>query len=668
MSRPQQEPPSLNPLIWLAGVILVLYFARDVLIPLALALTLNFLLTPMVMWLQRRRMPRGLAVAVVMLLSTAVVAGMGWVAAEQVLQVASDLPRYRLNIHDKIDALHLPPESAWGRAAVSFKEMDQEFLEPQAAPATPEAALTAPPPKAGLTRPALPQSTLPQSAMPQSALPQAALPQAQGVVPVRVVTPAANGIQYLGQVLGPLLKPLGTAGMVLIFTVFILIAQEDLRDRFLRLAGVAQLHATTLALDDAAQRISRYLTVQFMVNACYGVCFGVGVFFIGIPNALLWGIIAGLFRIVPYAGALTAAAFPFVLALAIFHGWGPPLLVVALFAVLDLGASNIVEPWLYGARTGISSLALLVTTVFWTMLWGWAGLVLAVPLTVCAIVLGRYVPRMSFLHILLGDETALSVEAQFYQRLLALDQDDARGIAHNFLKSHALMSLYDQVLIPALGLAEQDRHKGALSETRESFLFLSISEIVSELAPRQPGEISTKPRTLLARWRANRRPAAPAVRDTEPLPSTTRIFCLAASDQADEIASSMLAQLLERSGHGVLSLPVGSPFEEIVQNLPVEPQDVVCVSALPPFAFTQAASLCQRVRLHLPEVKILAGIWGVSGDLENAKERFGGAPPDAVVGSLAQAVEQIGAWCNQFPAAPYAEAVQQTKHPGFSEP
>ena len=166
---------------------------------------------------------------------------------------------------------------------------------------------------------------------------------------------------------------------------------------------------------------------------------GLVLFLIGVPNALLWGVIAGLFRIVPYVGALAATAFPLVLALALFHGWGPPVLVVLLFAFLDLVASNVVEPWLYGAHTGISSLALLVTTVFWTMLWGWAGLVLAIPLTVCAIVLGRYVPRMSFLHVLLGDETALSVDAQFYQRLLALDQEDARSIAMNFLKSHSLV-------------------------------------------------------------------------------------------------------------------------------------------------------------------------------------------------------------------------------------
>lgn len=639
----------MNPLIWLAGVILILYFARAVLIPLALALTLNFLLMPLVIGLQRRGVRRVIAVAMVMLVSIAFVGGMGWIVANQVLQVASDLPKYRQNIRNKIEALHLPPESALGRAADSVKEIDADFSE---APNARNAQSGA---QAGVAKAGLPQA---QPAVPVQ------------VVPVQVVTPPATGLQYLGQLLGPLLKPLGTAGMVLIFTVFILIKQEDLRDRFLRLAGVGQLHAMTLALNDAAQRISRYLVMQFVVNAAYGFCFGVGVFLIGIPNALLWGVVAGLFRIVPYAGALAATVFPLVLSLAIFHGWGPPLLVILLFACLDLVASNIVEPWLYGTHTGISALAVLVMTVFWTMLWGWAGLVLAVPLTTCATVLGRYVPRMSFLHVLLGDEKALSLEAQFYQRLLALDQDDARSIAQNFLKSHSLVTFYDQVLIPALVLAEQDRHKGALNETRESFVYLSTSEIVSELAVYRPEETAPKPRRLMSRWGSSKRNIAPArssASHADPVPSDTRIFCLAANDRADEITSSMLAQLLERAGHGVLSLPAGSPIEEIVQHLPPEPQDVICISALPPFAFAQAASLCQVVRLHLPDIKMLAGIWGYSGDLDKARERFGTARPDTVVSSLAQAVAQISEWRNAAEMSDFGGTAARPGRGGLSE-
>jgi hypothetical protein len=288
------------------------------------------------------------------------------------------------------------------------------------------------------------------------------------------------------------------------------------------------------------------------------------------------------------------------------------------------------------------------------MLWGWAGLLLAVPLTVCVIVLGRYVPRMSFLHVLLGDETALSVEAQFYQRLLALDQEDARAIANTFLKARPLVNLYDEVLIPALTLAEQDRHKGAMDETRESFLFSSVSEIISELAVYRPEEHAVKSRKTKPRWMFGSRPEVPS-NSVEPVPSAVRIFCLPANDRADEITSSMLAQLLERAGHGVLSLPLGSPFEEILTHLPPEPQDVICISALPPFAFAQSQALCQRIRMHLPQIRILTGVWGLPGDLGKARERFGSMRPDRVVASLAQAIEQIGEWHNATLASESAE-------------
>jgi predicted PurR-regulated permease PerM len=626
MSRSRQDWPTLSPLVVLAGIVLILYFARAILIPLALALTLNFLLTPLVMFLQKLPMRRAPAVGLALLISLASVGGVGWVVARDLLQVANDLPKYRLNIHNKIEALHYPPESALGRATESVQEIGQEFSNSEASS---ETSPDAPP---GL------------SASGSKAGPQTkTVARPAGPLPVQLIAVPARGLPYLREVLGPALVPLGTTGMVLIFTVFILIKQEDLRDRFLRLAGVAQLHAMTLALDDATRRISRYLVVQFLVNACYGVCFGVGLFFIGIPNATLWGVIAGLLRIVPYVGALTATAFPLALALAVFNGWGPPVLVFLLFAFLELIAANVVEPWLYGVHTGISSLALLVTTVFWTTLWGWAGLVLAIPLTVCVIVLGRYVPRMSFLHILLGDESALSVEAQFYQRLLALDQDDARLIASNFLRGHSLLSLYDEVLVPALTLAEQDRHRGALDERRESFLFLSVSEIISELTVYRSEESSAKSRKVKSRWTSSGPLDLPSSH-AEPAASAIRIFCLPANDLADEITSSMLAQLLERGGYGVLSLPVGSPFEEILTHLPPEPQDVICISAVPPFAFAQSRALCQRVRMHLPQSKILAGVWGFSGDLEKAKERFGSTQPDRLVASLAGAIEQINEW------------------------
>jgi predicted PurR-regulated permease PerM len=618
MSRARQDSPTLNPLVILAGVVLVLYFARAVFIPFAFALVLTFLLAPLVAWLEKIGLHRHVSVALAIFISLGTLIGLGSMVSRQLLRVADDLPKYRLNIDNKIEALHYSPDSALGRATESLEEIGNEISEPGTAATNPNSPANVP----NASRNNGAQSTAP--------------------LPVQVVRPPARGLAYLRETVIPVTVPIGMAGMVLIFAVFILIKQEDLRNRLLRLAGVGQLHATTLALDDATHRISRYLGLQILVNACYGLCFGIGLFVIGIPDAALWGVIAGILRIVPYAGALTAAIFPCILALAVFNGWGPPVLVVLLYFLLEFVAANIVEPWLYGAHTGISALALLVTTVFWTLLWGWAGLILAIPLTVCLIVLGRYVPRLSFLHILLGDETALSLEAQFYQRLLALDQEDARTIATTFLRDHTLVNLYDEVLIPALTLAEQDRHKGALDETRVSYLFLSLSEIVSELAIYRTGE-NAKTRGFGLRRISAKQYALPSI-DMPHEASSVRIFCLAANDQADEIASSMLAQLLERNGHGVISLPAsGSALETLTHLLPEE-QDVICISAVPPFAFAQAGALCQRIRMQLSKVRIVVGIWGFSGDFEKAGERFGNARPDRIVARLADAVEQIAGW------------------------
>ena len=323
--------------------------------------------------------------------------------------------------------------------------------------------------------------------------------------------------------------------MVLIFTVFMLLKREDLRNRLLRLAGLGQLNLMTQALDDASGRVSRYLLMQFLVNAGFGTLFGFGLYCIGVPNPALWGVVAGILRYVPYVGTLVAATLPLALSLAVFDGWLRPLLVFLLVAGLELIIANFVEPWLYGTHVGISSLALLVTAVFWTVLWGPAGLILSTPLTVCVVVLGRYFPQLSFLHTLLGDEPVLAAEAQIYQRLLAMDQLEAQTIVDEFLKGRPLVELYDSVLIPTLSMAEQDRHKGALDAAREEFLFLSINEMVVEFSEYQLADTT-------------------AIADTGDHPNH-RIVCLPAYDRADEIMAAMLAQILEQKGFATLSFP-----------------------------------------------------------------------------------------------------------------
>jgi hypothetical protein len=397
--------------------------------------------------------------------------------------------------------------------------------------------------------------------------------------------------------------------------------KEDLRNRLLRLVGLGQINVMTQALDDATQRISRYLLLQFLVNALFGLLFGTGLFFIGVPYAFLWGTIAALMRWVPYLGILVAGALPLALSLIVFNTWTPPLLVVGLCVGLELITGNFVEPLLYGAHTGISSLAILVAAVFWTVLWGPAGLVLSTPLTVCLLVLGRYVPQLSFLHVLLGDEPVLEPQAQLYQRLLAMDSTEARSVVDVFLKEHTRLELYDLVVIPALTLAEQDRHRGAIDAAREEFLFLSVNELIAELSEFQP------PSSV---------PAAPM----EPA-EDRRILCVPAFDQADEIAAAMLAQLLEQQGDVVVSFLAGSNFNEMIALVKPGPQDVVFISALPPYAFSPARKICKQIKARFPETSVAVGVWGFSGDTDKAKASFERTQPDQLFTSLLQAIEYI---------------------------
>jgi len=398
--------------------------------------------------------------------------------------------------------------------------------------------------------------------------------------------------------------------------------REDLRNRLLRLAGLSQLNLMTQAIDDASGRVSRYLLMQFLVNAGFGTVFGLGLYFIGVPNPALWGVVAGILRIVPYVGTLVAATLPIALSLAAFDGWLRPLLVFLLVAGLELIVANAIEPWLYGTHVGISSLALLVSSVFWAVLWGPAGLILSTPLTVCLVVLGRYVPQLSFLHILLGDESALAAEAQIYQRLLAMDQLEAQAILAHVLPGKPLVELYDSVLIPALSMAEQDRHKGAMDAAREEFLFLSINEMVVEFSEYRRPDGTT------------------VVEAAENL--NHRVLCLPAYDRADEITAAMLAQILEQKGFATLSFPLaGLTLNECLESIGSDPGEVVCISALPPYAFAPARAMCKQLRERFPKLKVVVCVWGFSGDTGKAMARFERTQPDRLATSIAQAVEHV---------------------------
>lgn len=579
-SNPGEQWSTLIIIGTLIAALAILYLAREVFIPFAFALALSLILTPLATWLQRIRIGRIPSVAIVMTAILTLAGVVSWMVANELIDVVDHLPTYGENIHNKIQRLQAPATGALGRVEKNVAAIGKELEGKQT-----------PPPDRGRRVPA---------ATPENPM------------PVQVITAEPSPLASLRSLTKPFLAPIGMFGFVLILTVFIMIKREDLRNRLLRLVGVSQLNTTTQALDDATQRISRYLVLQFLVNGLMGIAIGVGLALMGVPYAALWGVIAAILRLVPYLGILSAAILPFTLSLAVFDGWLHPAMVFLLFFVLELIVGNFVEPLLYGAHTGISSLGLLVSTIFWTILWGYPGLILSTPLTVCVVVLGRYVPQLSFLHIALSDQDVLSTELHLYQRLLAMDHAEASAVVQQFLKDHPLLELYEQVIIPALILAEQERHRGTLEQSREDFIFLCLNEIIAELA--QQGD------------------------DSEKTAHPGRVFLIPAKDVADEVSGTLFAQLLEREGFAVISLPVGSSNELAV--LEPSADDVICVSALPPFAFSAAAKLCAQLRTRYPQPKIMAGIWGFPAGRESMLQRLEKSTRMIVATSFTQALEQ----------------------------
>ena len=462
-----------EPLLLVALVILTLYFARDLVAPMAFALVLNFLLSPAVALLERWRLSRSVSVVLVILIFFSALGATGWVVARQLVHVAELLPDYRENIQTKLDSLHTPIGGAAGRTISALEEMTEQLSS--------HANTTLAPPEPNTVLPTVRPRRSRQPAAPQAGLPDKnATPQQP--TPVQVVEPPVSVGRYLQDIFSPILRPLAACGIVMVFTVYMLMNREDLRNRLLLLAGMGRLSVMTRALRDAAERISTYLVWQFVTNVLFGLLFGIGLSLIGVPDATLWGALAAILRYIPYVGTGIAGLLPVIFAVAIFPRWREVLEIVGLYGALEIVTANFFEPWLYGSRTGISALALLASAIFWTLLWGWSGLVLATPLTVCLIVLGRHVPQLRFLHVLLGEDAELAPEAKFYERLLAMDQNEAYSIADRFLNERPLIDFYDAVLLPALGLVEQDRHQGSFDEARGNYLLMSATELVAELS------------------------------------------------------------------------------------------------------------------------------------------------------------------------------------------
>jgi predicted PurR-regulated permease PerM len=589
-------PSSKSSLIIAVAVIVgTLYFGRRIFVPLALALILSFLLTPLVGFLQRIRLGRVPSVLIILIFCFGLAAFIGWGVAGQLLEITAHIGDYRSNLQDKIHALHAQKNGPIVQATKTVQQLNNELaIAPEPAAAKRSVADT---------RPARP-------------------------IPVEVTSPPSGLIQDLRSFLGPLSAPIETGILVIVFMAFMLINREDLRNRLIRLGGQGQLTVMTQALEDASDRLSRYLLLQFLVNACYGLAFGAGLYAIGVPHALLWGALGALLRFVPYVGTWIATAFPMALAAAIFPGWKQCVLTFAWFAALELFVANVAEPWLYGSYTGISPFAILVAAVFWATLWGPVGLILATPLTLCLILVGRYVPQMNFLEVLLGDEPVLRPEELYYQRLLAMDQDEARNVADKYLADKTVDHFYESVLIPALRLAEEDRHSDVVGDRSCEFIAQSTRELIEDLEERFTPDSQHEAHEQSGSF-------------VEQRSTATKIVCLPARDEADELVGMMLTHVLRRAGYkGTDHLSIGT-VEDMLEKVSRGSHAIVCISALPPFAVGQARSLCRRLRSRFPNLQVVVGLWGFAGGVPKAQERVGPACTDAVCTNLTEALLQV---------------------------
>src|SRR5690242_4206791 len=449
-------------------IISMLYFGRDIFVPVALAILLSFVLAPLVGILQRIHVPRGLAVVSVVILAFSLIFAMGSLLATQLTQLAGDLPHYQSTISEKIQSFRDTKASrgTLERASDMLKDLGKELDKPKDVP----------------------------SARASGSVIGSNAPAPLTPVPVEVHQPDPGALESLRTLISPLIHPLATTGIIIIFVIFILLQREDLRNRLIRLAGASDLQRTTAALDDAASRLSRLFLTQLILNGSFGVVIGIGLWFIGIPSAILWGILAAALRFVPYIGAVIAAAFPLALAVAVDPGWSMLLWTLALFLTVEPLVGHVVEPMVYGHSTGLSPVAVVASATFWTALWGPIGLVLATPLTVCLVVLGRHVERLEFLDVMFGDRPALSPPEIFYQRVLAGDPTEVSEKAEEFLKERSLSSYYDEVALKGLQLAQVDAERGALDPERLIKIRDAVSEFANNLSEREdrpPPKISS---------------------------------------------------------------------------------------------------------------------------------------------------------------------------------
>lgn len=563
-------------------VIAGLYFGREVLIPITLAILLSFLLAPLVN-LFRRVLPRVVSVFLVVILALGIIVGVGGLIGMQIASLMPNIPTYADEVQKKVSTVQ---SFAVSRLSAVTQSLGDSGGTNKAAPV------------------AGPSGT------------------AKEPVAVEIHQQAATPLQMVERVLDPLASPLSTAAIVFIFSIFILLQREDLRDRMIRLVGSGDLHRTTLAMDDAGHRLSRYFLAQASLNLVFGCVIGLGLWILGLPSPLLWGVMSGLLRFVPYVGPVLAAGLPMALAAGVSPGWEMVLWTAGLFLVVETLAGQVVEPLLYGHSTGLSPFAVVVAATFWTWLWGPIGLILSTPMTLCLVVTGRHVKRLEFLDVMLGDRPALTPVESFYQRMLANDPDEAQDQAEVLLKEQSLSSYYDDVALKGLQLAANDLERGVLSDAQMDQVKEAIKQLSADLDKHDDTDKPSKeeavqdilPPSIAEQSVPVPTPVpgqAPPESDLpEPWQRPTAIMCLAGRGPLDEAASTLLAQLMRKHGLGAQVVRYQQASRGEIGALDVTDVAMVCVSYLEISGNpSHLRYLLGRLRSRLPGRPILVGLW-----------------------------------------------------------
>ena len=560
------------------AIIGFMYFAGEVLKPLALAILLSFALVPISRFLERRGIPRSLSVVLTVVLVLGGLGFVGYKVGEQLNSLANDLPKYQDNIQSKLSGMK--PERA-----TTVKKVE-DFV-------------------GGVTK-------------------QISPAPAKDVQEVRVVSDSDFPSQ-VGKIAGPYLEGLGTGFIVLILLLYLLINRENMSDRLIRLFGHGKISLTTKTIEEVGFRISKYLMMFATMNTAMGLVIGAGLWAIGVKYPLLWGFLAGALRFIPYAGPAVAFGLPMLFSIGSTEGWNQPLEILALYAVVEVLANMLLEPVIYGKTTGVSALALLVAAMFWTWLWGALGLLLSTPLTVCLAVLGKYVPSLGFFATFLREEVDLEPGVRFYQRLLALDQDGATAVIDASLKTHPRCEVFDKVLIPTLSMAERDFAGDDIDEREHVFVQRVTTDVLNDLE----GE----PEVDLASLSATSVPAD--------LDASAKILAFPANDQTDVLVLKMLSQLMQPSGVPFEIVEEVLPPLKVVERITQESPTLVLISHLPPDGLTAARYLVRRIRATHPRLPIVVGRWGEAGDTGSGATRLTDVGATTIFGSLGDARDHI---------------------------